>query len=90
MAEKDSRGRERVTIDTGTWSDVWPGSLVTWLHTPRGGYGFIMPVGATVTKVHSRASQEVTIEFVARSGRVVQRVVPVDSLRRGGTGVDRG
>jgi hypothetical protein len=31
-----------------------PGSRVTWLHQPRGGYGYVIPVPATVKRLTAR------------------------------------
>jgi len=28
-----------------------PGDQVTWLHTPRGGYGYVYPIDGVVEKV---------------------------------------
>lgn len=37
-----------VTVDTGAHTDAFRGALVTWLHAPRGGYGYAMPIDAEV------------------------------------------
>ena len=51
---------------------------VSWIHNPRGGYGFATPVDATVLKVCSR---RVRIEVPLRDGRRVERTVCPSSLR---------
>jgi hypothetical protein len=33
------------------------GDSVTWLHQPRGGYGYVIPVNATVTRIGERQIQ---------------------------------
>ena len=81
MTARDSKGRELCTVDTGELTDVWPGSLVTWLHVPRGGYGYEIPVDAKVVAIPRRPSTKVTIEVVGKTGRVVRRVVDASRLR---------
>jgi hypothetical protein len=51
---------------------------VSWIHNPRGGYGFALPVDAIVLKVCAR---KVRIEVPLRDGTRVERVVKPDSLR---------
>lgn len=70
-----------VTVDTGGPDDVFPGCLVTWLHTPRGGYGYAMPVDAKVISCHRRLSTRVTIEVTTKLGDKVQRCVDAKNLR---------
>jgi hypothetical protein len=38
-------------------SSYQPGQPVTWLHTPRGGYGYTYPVNAVVVKVGKKRVQ---------------------------------
>jgi hypothetical protein len=73
-----------VTVDTGGPDDVWPGCLVTWMHTPRGGYGYSMPVAAKVLSHGRRPSTKVTIQVTTAKGAHVKRVVDVANLRWSG------
>lgn len=69
-----------VTVDTGGPDDVFKGALLTWLHTPRGGYGYTMPVDAIVA--HARRPKTwVKIEVKRATGELVQRRVDVANLR---------
>jgi hypothetical protein len=61
-----------------TIGDLSPGMAVSWIHEPRGGYGFAMPVDAIIVKVCAR---RVRIEVPLRDGRRVERIVLPDSLR---------
>ena len=71
-----------VTVDTGGPDDVFVGALLTWLHTPRGGYGYTMPVDAKVVGHGRRPSTRVTIEVErARTGEKVKRHVQAENLR---------
>jgi hypothetical protein len=71
-----------VTVDTGGPDDVFVGALVTWMHTPRGGYGYTMPVDAVVLSHGRRPSTRVTIEVEkARSGEKAKRHVQAANLR---------
>lgn len=55
------------------------GESVTWLHHPRGGYGYIIPVAAKIIKItHSMATIEVTR---SANGEKVQRIVKIENLR---------
>lgn len=69
------------TVDTGELGDVFPGALVTWLHTPRGGYGYTMPVDAKVLSHAKRPGTWVCIEVTTRQGRKVKRRVDIKNLR---------
>lgn len=64
-----------------TINDVWPGQQLTWLHVPRGGYGFSWNVDAEVVKV---GRSLVTIRVKKASGEMVERRVKPDSLRAKG------
>lgn len=79
----DHRGRRFATVDTGGPADVFPGSLVTWIHVPRGGYGFDVPIPAKVCVVARRPRTWVVIEVTTRRGALVKRRVDVASLRVG-------
>jgi hypothetical protein len=70
-----------LTVDTGQPTDVFPGRLVTWMHVPRGGYGFAQPVAARVVRYWLRPSTRVEIEVVTAAGRTVRKRVDVSSLR---------
>lgn len=73
---------EALTIDTGHPSDVFKGLLCTWLHQPRGGYGYQIPVYAEVLS-YRKTTQTVTIRVRTKSGARVTRTVPLTSLRGG-------
>lgn len=51
---------------------------VTWLYTPRGGYGYTMPLDARVLKV---TAKRVVIGVRTRDGREVTRTVRPERLR---------
>lgn len=57
---------------------IQPGDKLTWLYTPRGGYGYITPVDAEVLKVGSR---KVKIRVRKVSGELVERWVSPENLR---------
>lgn len=61
-----------------TIDDLAPGMSVSWIHVPRGGYGFPTPVDAVVVKV---CRSRIRIEVPLRDGRCVERLVRPDSLR---------
>ena len=61
-----------------TIGDLSPGMPVSWIHVPRGGYGFPTPVDAVVVRVRAR---RVRIEVSLRDGSRVERLVRPDSLR---------
>lgn len=69
-----------MTIDTGSETDVFAGRLCTWIHTPRGGYGFSTPVDAEVLN-YSKETGRVTIRVSTASGHPAKRVVAVGNLR---------
>jgi hypothetical protein len=79
-AGRDEKGRRLVTLDTGGPDDVYPGCLVTWLHVPRGGYGYVLPVDAKVVWC-GRTAKTVRIEVVTKDGRTVVRTVDPKNLR---------
>lgn len=38
-------------------SEIQPGQELTWLHEPRGGYGYVIPVNAKVIKLGPKKVQ---------------------------------
>lgn len=58
------------------------GQHVTWLHQPRGGYGYIIPVPAVVLAVRS---QRVKIQVSKRNGQAVCRWVQASNIREATT-----
>jgi len=60
-------------------SECSVGMACTWMHVPRGGYGYMVPVPGVVTKL---GISRVRIEVKTHSGRAVQRWVRPESLRR--------
>lgn len=52
--------------------------IVSWIHVPRGGYGFAMPVDAVIVRV---GPKRVRICVPLKDGRSVERVVTPESLR---------
>lgn len=69
-----------VTVDAGGADDLFVGALVTWMHVPRGGYGFVLAVHATVERVTKR---RVTVRVMTAAGSRVKRVVAASTLRWG-------
>jgi hypothetical protein len=61
-----------------TLQELAPGMHVSWIHNPRGGYGFALPVDALVVKV---TKSRVRIEVPLHDGTRVARIVKPDSLR---------
>jgi len=57
---------------------VTPGQAVTWLYVPRGGYGFVCPVPATVVSV---SAKRVTIDAALRRGGTKRISVKRENLR---------
>ena len=53
------------------------GEKCIWLHTPRGGYGYQVPVNATVMAV---ARKRILIQVLRKDGVAVQRWVKPESL----------
>jgi hypothetical protein len=58
--------------------DLSLGMTVSWIHVPRGGYGFPVPVDAIVERIYKR---RVRIAVQLRDGLSVVRVVDPESLR---------
>lgn len=55
-----------------------PGDTVIWKQKPNGGYGFIVPVDATILRIGEKTA---TIEVRRTNGATVKRVVRIESLR---------
>jgi hypothetical protein len=60
--------------------ELFNGALVSWVHKPRGGYGFTIVIPAKIVKLSLDGSRA-TIEVEHRSGRKVRRSVMHTSLR---------
>lgn len=60
--------------------ETFVGMLVTWLHVPRGGYGYAVPVDAKVVALNLQGNRAV-IEVQTKDGRTVRRRVDLDRLR---------
>jgi len=58
--------------------DLAIGQELTWLHTPRGGYGYVIPVNAVITKI---GRKRVQVKIAKRNGEKVLRWVSPTSLR---------
>lgn len=56
------------------------GDPATWMHVPRGGYGYgyAMPVDVTIVKLHTKHA---TVKVKKRSGELVLRRVVLSALR---------
>jgi len=67
-----------VTVDTGGADDIFRGACVVWMHVPRGGYGYAIPIDAKVLLV---GRELVRIEVKTAAGEIVERAVKVGSLR---------
>ncbi len=79
IARTDEKGRRYVTVDTGGPDDLFAGALVTWLHIPRGGYGYAVPVPSVV--LGANKGKGVIIEVIKKDGTKAIRSVQVKSLR---------
>jgi hypothetical protein len=60
--------------------EAFVGALVVWLHTPRGGYGYIYPVDAKICALNLQGDKA-KIEVAKKSGETVFRNVNISSLR---------
>lgn len=58
--------------------ELAPGMSVRWIHNPRGGYGFAVPVDAEVVRV---GPKRVRICVTLKDGRRIERVVGPEALR---------
>lgn len=74
----DVPGRPRITTNVVV-RFLQLGELVTWIHTPRGGYGYEIPVDA---KILALKGDRATIEVQTKDGRTVKRRVLTKNLRR--------
>jgi hypothetical protein len=54
------------------------GDHVTWLHVPRGGYGYSMRVDARILAIHVK---QATVQVKTRAGELARRRVALTSLR---------
>jgi hypothetical protein len=68
------------TIHNRFVDQIFIGALVTWLHKPRGGYGYEVRVPAEVRAIH-RTTGRVTIAAALNGGGIKHVVVPLLSLR---------
>jgi len=57
---------------------IQAGDRVTWLHVPRGGYGYSMRIDAEILTMHGKHA---TVRVKARDGALVRRRVALSSLR---------
>lgn len=60
--------------------EIFAGALVTWLHTPRGGYGYVIPVDAQVMWLNPQGTKA-RIEAKKKDGTPVMRTVDIKNLR---------
>ena len=58
-----------------------PGDQMSWSYTPRGGYGWVIPVNAEVVKVNAKT---VRIRVKRIDGAMVERNVKPESLKQRG------
>lgn len=54
------------------------GDRVSWMHVPRAGYGYSIPIDAEVVKLHAKHA---TVKIKKRSGEIVRRRVALSALR---------
>lgn len=80
MSGRDEIMNEMAALrDLGLLSGCFsPGQQVTWIHHPKGGYGYSYPVDAVVVKVNPKT---VTIRVKTRSGTTKDVRVWPESLR---------
>lgn len=60
--------------------EAFIGALVVWMHKPRGGYGYVIPVEAKIVALNLQGDRMV-IEVPTANGSRVQRSVGVTALR---------
>jgi hypothetical protein len=60
--------------------EAFVGALVFWMHTPRGGYGYQIPIDARIDALNPQGDKA-RIEVVKNDGAVVLRNVKTSSLR---------
>ena len=56
------------------------GALVLWMHKPRGGYGYTIPVDARITALNQNGDRA-TIEVKTKVGARVSRTVKTSALQ---------
>jgi len=67
-------------VTEAPWREaIKPGDKLTWMYTPRGGWGYSYPVEAEVIKVNEKT---VSIRATKKDGTVVVRQVAPQNLRR--------
>lgn len=57
--------------------DLWVGLSVIWIHKPREGYGYVMPITVNIHKINKKS---VSILVPRKDGNVSIRNVSPDSL----------
>lgn len=67
--------------------EAFIGMLVTWVHVPRGGYGYAIPVDATIVKLSVDGTRAV-VAVRTKSGARVERNVRTENLRHRDAGHD--
>lgn len=60
--------------------EAFVGALVSWLHVPRGGYGYEYPVDAEIVALNLQGDRA-RIKVTTRSGETVHRHVDTSRLR---------
>ena len=60
--------------------EAFVGACCTWMHTPRGGYGYTIPVDARIIALNLTGTRA-TIEVKTKAGAVVKRSVETRNLR---------
>jgi len=60
--------------------ELFVGALVSWMHVPRGGYGYTIPVDAKVVSLNLHGDLAI-IEVARRDGSIVKRRVNTEKLR---------
>ena len=61
--------------------ELFVGQLVSWVHTPRGGYGYSYPVDAKIVMLSLDGTKTI-VEVTTARGATVERLVSCASLRR--------
>lgn len=68
-----------MTKDDVESHQLFVGALVSWLHVPRGGYGYGVHVDAKVVALNLQGNRA-RIEVAKKDGSTALRDVPVESL----------
>jgi hypothetical protein len=68
-----------VSVDEAWWNQIKPGDRLTWMYTPRGGWGYSYPVDAEVIKVNA---ETVSIRAKKKDGAEIVRQVRPENLRK--------